>query len=713
MFSRRPIPAQNRGRIARRNGVFDPGSSLFTILSNAWGGNEINTIVTRNGIVTDLANNIQYVGWYKYDDGRPYLAKRTVGSSVWTTRQAGTGIAARTDLHNYLSMGVDGAGRLHICYNMHNDPMRYWRGTGPGDIAFDTTLAPPIVAGSPYETSVTYPWFIRWPGGGPYAAGDLLLFFRSGVSGDGNLILYRWDYVGQTWSLVNLIFDGDTDNVSFYPNSFVLDSAGTIHIAGVVRETPAPETNRGLYYMKSLDGGVTWKKSDGSAYALPIRDAQLERIITIPLASGVINSCGMCVDGSNRPIIAFYQDFEQRWFTQPQVCWFNGTIWQRAQVSRNIRRPFKLGGLGGQGDSRGTMTRPVVVHKSGYTYMLYSARALGPGFFCSVSTNLSNWMTFNIGNTVDVGNTEAVFDLPLWERDGKVNLIHQFCRNDNVDPGPQTISVFEWTPGTGVITPDTDAPMYDASGITGAQICSSAEAEFVELKAALDDDNATLVRLINRKGSGDLINASSSDLPMWERATFVVGAKAKSAIRFTKASTVWLTCDSVAAAFSGINVPFTFICVLELVTQTNGDTIFSLGRAGNNAGYVRVGTAGTGDIFISRTQDSSTTALTALSNPGLYALGQRFILTIQFDGLNASGRINGAPIAWSGSTDISRAGTMTPDQATLGAFRRTGVASWCDMRLASPFLANALLSLADVRAVESGWAADYGISVVP
>jgi hypothetical protein len=694
-----------------------PGSALFTILDNAWGGTEVNTIVSRGaGVITDLVNNIQYTGWYRYNDGKVYVAKRALGTSLWTSRAAGVLGADKHDLHNYLSMAVDGSGRLHIAYNMHGDPMRYWHGTGPGDIAFDVLVTPPIAAGSIYESSDTYPYFLLWPGGGPYAAGDLLLFFRSGFSGDGNLLLYHWTDATATWSVVGIVFDGDADNVSFYPNSFVLDPTGTIHVCGMVRETPLARTNRGFYYFKSDDGGVSWKKSDGTAYVLPIRDAALERVLTCDTDTGLINSCGMCVDALNHPIVVYYQDFEARYFTQPQVLWFNGSTWQHSQIGRNIRRPFKLSGSAGQGDTRGTLTRPTVVHNNGYTYVIFVSRCLGDGFFCSVSTNLTQWQTFAISSAA-LANAETVFDPAIWSRDKVLHIIHQYCLNSDVDPGAQTISIMEWTPPTGAITPDTDYYTYDASGAAGCLFSGYAEPEYIEVNTPLSDDNATMVRLINRTGGADFINASASDRPTWERVTWDItqgdGSHViRPSMRFTKSLTVWMTCDSIAAAFAGLNIPLTLIMALVFDTQTNGDTIFSLGRSSSTNGYTRIGTGGTGNLFITRNTDGGTSA-TATSSSSLYSTSQYIILTMQFDGTNISGRINGTPMTWATSTVVSNGAGQTVNQATLGALRRSSLGNHFDGRMWSVFLSNQVLTLGAVQAIEAAWGAACGITVVP
>jgi hypothetical protein len=51
-----------------------------------------------------------------------------------------------------------------------------------------------------------------------------------------------------------------------------------------------------MAYARSKDGGMTWEKSTGEAYPLPIRAENAEYAWKIPQGSGLINQTGMAAD---------------------------------------------------------------------------------------------------------------------------------------------------------------------------------------------------------------------------------------------------------------------------------------------------------------------------------------------------------------------------------------------------------------------------------
>jgi BNR repeat-containing family member len=87
------------------------------------------------------------------------------------------------DAHNSISIGVDGKGVLHMLWDLHNQKLRYVRGTAPGSL--DLTAEMPMTDDK--EDSVTYPQFYNLPDG------DLLFLYREGSSGSGNALLNRYD----------------------------------------------------------------------------------------------------------------------------------------------------------------------------------------------------------------------------------------------------------------------------------------------------------------------------------------------------------------------------------------------------------------------------------------------------------------------------------------------------------------------------------------
>ncbi len=85
------------------------------------------------------------------------------------------------DAHDAISLGVDGAGILHVLGRARGlAPLR--ARTSPGSLE----MSDPIAMTGEDEAEVTYPQFQE------LADGDLLFVYRDGVSGDGDVMLDRW-----------------------------------------------------------------------------------------------------------------------------------------------------------------------------------------------------------------------------------------------------------------------------------------------------------------------------------------------------------------------------------------------------------------------------------------------------------------------------------------------------------------------------------------
>ena len=66
----------------------------------------------------------------------------------------------------------------------------------------------------------------------------------------------------------DVLIDGEKERNAYW--QLYIDNANTIHVSWVWRETPDVATNHDLCYACSHDGGVTWEKSTGEKYRLPI-----------------------------------------------------------------------------------------------------------------------------------------------------------------------------------------------------------------------------------------------------------------------------------------------------------------------------------------------------------------------------------------------------------------------------------------------------------
>ena len=372
----------------------------------------VNTAVFRkNSIVTH--NGIQYIAFY---DENEYLTlgKRELGSARWTfylSQYKGN----CKDAHNVISLMVDGEGFLHVAFNHHGSSLNYCRSIRPGSLILGNKE---IMVGRD-ENDVTYPEFYR------LTNGDLIFVYRSGESGRGNLIMNRYDVETKKWHRVqDVLIDGEKERNAYW--QLYIDNANTIHVSWVWRETPDVATNHDLCYACSHDGGVTWEKSTGEKYRLPITVRNAEYVWHIPQNSELINQTGMCADDNGNPYIATYWRDRNSSVPQYRLVWLDGKEWKMQQVSHR-EMPFSLSRGGTQ---KIPISRPQIVmkNKKGKAHFYYIFRDEERGNHVSVATKHdleeSKWKITDLTDFT-VGAWEPTYDTELWREEHKLHLFVQ------------------------------------------------------------------------------------------------------------------------------------------------------------------------------------------------------------------------------------------------------------------------------------------------
>jgi hypothetical protein len=94
--------------------------------------------------------------------------------------------------------------------------------------------------------------------------------------------------------LQNNLIDGQNKRNAYWQTC--IDEKGTIHVSWVWRETPDVSSNHDMCYACSKDGGITWQKSTGEKYTLPITAATAEYAVRIPQKSELINQTSMATE---------------------------------------------------------------------------------------------------------------------------------------------------------------------------------------------------------------------------------------------------------------------------------------------------------------------------------------------------------------------------------------------------------------------------------
>jgi hypothetical protein len=406
-------------------------------IGKAWAKNSVNANILRhNSVVTH--ENYQYVAYYDAE-ACVILAKRELGSEDWEIVKTPYQGNVR-DAHNSISIMIDGEGYLHMSWDHHGNPLRYCRSKAPGSL--ELTEKMPMTGKK--EDNVTYPEFYRM------SNGDLLFFYRDGGSGRGNLMLNHYNVKTREWTQRQDAFiHGEGQRNAYW--QMCTDMRGAIHISWVWRETGDVATNHDMGYAKSKDGGISWLRSTGEAYQLPITAANAEYAVHIPQAHELINTTGMCADGEGRPYIVSYWRPEGTMVPQYHLISHNGSAWQISQIT-DRKTPFTLSG---GGTKRIPISRPrIVANSEGDTdkaYMMFRDSERESRVSVAICEDLSqpDWQIRDLTDFA-VGMWEPSFDTELWKRS---KVLHIYVQEVGQGDGERTealqpteVSILEWIP---------------------------------------------------------------------------------------------------------------------------------------------------------------------------------------------------------------------------------------------------------------------------
>jgi hypothetical protein len=411
------------------------GELRLVPVGEGWAQTSVNAVIFRhNSVVTH--GDTQFTAYYD-SDGRMILAKRRLGSTEWEVRPTRFTGNVR-DAHNAICICVYGDGVLHVAWDHHGHQLNYARGTAPGSLE----LADPEPMTGHYESAVTYPQFYT------LANGDLLFLYRDGSSGQGNVMLNRYDLATRAWRVVqHPLIDGEgTRNA--YVNQLAIDDQGGWHLSWTWRDTPDVATNHDVLYAFSSDEGESWSKSTGERYALPITAATSEIVRLIPHNHELINQTSMTVDAAGHPMVVTYWRPEGTEVPQFHLVWFDGSQWHTSQVGERTL-PFRLSG---GGTRRIPVSRPqVLVDRGNAVYVVFRDEERGSGVSVAISRDpaRAHWEIVDLP-APPVGMWEPSYDPVVWKRDGVLHLFHQPVGQGQAetleDVPPQPVSILEWTP---------------------------------------------------------------------------------------------------------------------------------------------------------------------------------------------------------------------------------------------------------------------------
>ncbi|MEO6229505.1 MAG: BNR repeat-containing protein [Ferruginibacter sp.] len=406
-------------------------------VDSGWAANSVNTTVFRKNSLASHGDT-QFIAFYNQQQ-YVVLGKRKLGSNKWILKQ--TQYKGNTaDAHNVISLAIDGKGYLHLSWDHHNDPIRYCKSVSPGSLELTDKM--PMT--NQIEQLVSYPEFYNLPNG------DLLFFFRNGESGQGNLVINYYNSNTGVWKqLQSNLVDGEGQRNAYW--QACVDKKGAIHISWVWRETGDVASNHDLCYARSLDGGISWEKSSGEKYTLPITKATAEYTAVIPQNSELINQTSMTADESGHPYIATYYRDSGTMVPQYHVVFFDGKRW----VINNTGFRKTAFSLKGVGTKRIPIARPQILtwqkNKNLSVALVFRDEERGSKVSLAICNDLKKggWQLEDLTQE-SVGSWEPSYDTELWKHKKILNLFVQHTEQidgeGRADMPPQMVQVLWWNP---------------------------------------------------------------------------------------------------------------------------------------------------------------------------------------------------------------------------------------------------------------------------
>ena len=240
----------------------------------------------------------------------------------------------------------------------------------------------------------------------------------------------------------DVLIDGEDERNAYW--QLYVDEAGTIHLSWVWRETWTVETNHDICYARSFDNGVTWYKTSGEKYVLPIRAANAEYACRLPQNCELINQTSMSADAAGNPYIATYWRSSDSDVPQYRLVWYDGQAWHNRRVT-DRKTPFTLKG---GGTKMIPIARPRIVVEAGETYYVFRDEERGSRVSVAHTKDVATgeWAITDLTD-FPVDAWEPSHDTELWKQERKLHLFVQRTRQGDgehtAEIEPQMVYVLE------------------------------------------------------------------------------------------------------------------------------------------------------------------------------------------------------------------------------------------------------------------------------
>lgn len=304
-----------------------------------------NQINWKNGSISSVTlTGITYQVYSYYNTSRyVVVAVRTIPGGIWSLYTTPYQFAVDSDGHNYISVGLDPDGYIHLCYDMHGVSLRYRKSSNPIS-SFNGTFGNNLSMLGTNEDAVTYPGFFNDP------AGNLYFTFRHDTGPGhiyGDTFFYKYNHGAGTWAAATgtgaggILVDAtnETDLAYHFAPYFDADfgSGGKMHFFWTIYAKPG-NTYDNLFYM--YWDGTDFHKIDGTAQTIPATTANSTSADTLSGNNKQPDILGQLVssDSDGHPHIAYARDDGDGNYNLYHI-WHNGVSWIKRKFTETPAAP--------------------------------------------------------------------------------------------------------------------------------------------------------------------------------------------------------------------------------------------------------------------------------------------------------------------------------------------------------------------------------------
>lgn len=384
------------------------------LTTDGYAGNHNNPNTYRWNAITsvNLTGTVYQAVCYWDGSGDLIVGKRIL-DGAWTLYDTGIDIAG-DDNHDVCAIGVDPNGFVHVAYDMHSEALAYRR-SNVSIVSWTGTMTNTLSMLGTNESSVTYPTFVNDP------AGNLYFIFRDGVSGNGDLFLYKYTHASTTWTgasgtTAGKVIDGKTSSLSPYWEHPCFDanfgSGGFLHLAWHWRDTGV-SGNQDKCYAKW--DGTNWTKADGTSQTIPITAANAEVVDDLAENTGLTSFNSLYSDSDGNPHIVYAKTNTNRYLYH---AYHDGASWTITQLTTTAN-PDR----GDNYDGDIALIPGIAIDRDTDTvYVFYRDLREQDGILLLKSTNFTTWTKKRV-YPYSVGWWSPKFDYVEFERSGNLYFL--------------------------------------------------------------------------------------------------------------------------------------------------------------------------------------------------------------------------------------------------------------------------------------------------